>query len=81
MLFGNRNGFYYVLDRATGKYLASQALSKQNWASGIDDNGRPMQAPGKSPSVTGTVVYPAVAGSTNWYSPSFSPSTTCFTWR
>jgi len=29
VLFGNRNGFYYVLDRVSGKYLASRELSKQ----------------------------------------------------
>lgn len=78
VLFGNRNGFYYVLDRVSGKYLASRELSKQNWARGIDDSGRPMLVPGKSPSVAGTVVYPAVAGSTNWYSPSFSPKQNLF---
>ncbi len=78
VLFGNRNGFYYVLDRVSGKYLASRELSKQTWARGIDDNGRPMQVAGKSPSVEGTVVYPAVAGSTNWFSPSFSPKLNLF---
>ncbi|HEY3837795.1 MAG TPA: PQQ-dependent dehydrogenase, methanol/ethanol family [Bryobacteraceae bacterium] len=78
VLFGNRNGFYYVLDRVTGKYLAARELSKQNWARGIDDSGRPVALPGKAPSVEGTVVYPAVAGSTNWYSPSFSPKHNLF---
>ena len=78
VLFGNRNGFYYVLDRVSGKYLASRELSKQNWARGIDDSGRPTLVSGKSPSVAGTVVYPAVAGSTNWYSPSFSPKQNLF---
>ena len=78
ILFGNRNGFYYVLDRESGKYLASRELSKQTWAKGIDDNGRPMLLPEKAPTVAGTVVYPAVAGSTNWYSPSFSPKNNLF---
>jgi alcohol dehydrogenase (cytochrome c) len=73
VLFANRNGFYYVLDRVSGQYLASRELSKQTWAKGIDDSGRPMPLPGKSPSAAGTVVYPAVPGSTNWYSPSYSP--------
>ena len=78
VLFGNRNGFYYVLDRVGGKYLASRELSKQTWAKGIDDSGRPVLLPGKSPAVSGTVVYPAVAGSTNWYSPSYSPKHNLF---
>jgi alcohol dehydrogenase (cytochrome c) len=73
VLFANRNGFYYVLDRVSGKYLASRELSKQTWAKGIDDSGRPMPLPATSPSAAGTLVYPAVPGSTNWYSPSYSP--------
>jgi alcohol dehydrogenase (cytochrome c) len=78
VLFGNRNGFYYVLDRVSGKYLASHTLSRQTWAKGIDDNGRPLVLPGVSPSVEGTKVYPNVPGSTNWYSPSYSPKTNLY---
>jgi alcohol dehydrogenase (cytochrome c) len=78
VLFANRNGFYYVVDRVSGRYLASHELSKQTWAKGIDDNGRPMVLPGVAPTVTGTAVYPAVAGSTNWFSPSYSPKTGLF---
>jgi alcohol dehydrogenase (cytochrome c) len=78
VLFANRNGYYYVLDRVSGQYLASKELSKQTWNKGIDDSGRPMPLPGSSPSAAGTVVYPAVPGSTNWYSPSFSPKHNLF---
>jgi len=78
VLFANRNGFYYALDRISGKYLASGELSRQNWAKGIDDSGRPVLIPKMSPTVEGKAVYPAVAGSTNWFSPSFSPATNLF---
>jgi alcohol dehydrogenase (cytochrome c) len=78
VLFANRNGFYYVLDRVSGKYLASRELSKQTWAKEIDDNGRPVVLPGVAPTVAGTKVYPAVGGSTNWFSPSYSPKTNLF---
>jgi alcohol dehydrogenase (cytochrome c) len=67
-----------VVDRVSGKYLASHELSKQTWAKGIDDSGRPVVLPGVAPSVSGTKVYPAVAGSTNWFSPSYSPKTNLF---
>lgn len=73
MLFANRNGFYYVLDRESGKYLASRAFVRQTWAREIDDNGRPVRLPNTAPTVQGTAVYPAVAGGTNWWSPSYSP--------
>ena len=33
----NRNGFYYVLDRATGEFLKGTPYAKQTWAKGLDD--------------------------------------------
>jgi alcohol dehydrogenase (cytochrome c) len=73
VLFANRNGFYYVLDRENGQFLAGKALSRQSWAKGLDDSGRPMLLPGAEPSVEGTKVYPNVPGATNWFSPSYDP--------
>ena len=75
LITANRNGFYYVLDRLTGKYLHGREFVKQTWASGLDDSGRPMVLPGKDPTEAGTKVYPMVAGGTNWMSPSYSPVT------
>ncbi len=74
MLWANRNGFFYVLDRATGKYLSGTAFEKVNWASGLDANGRPIQ----TPQPEGTPVYPGNQGGTNWYPPAFSPRTGLF---
>jgi alcohol dehydrogenase (cytochrome c) len=74
----NRNGFYYVLDRATGEFLHGKAYVKQTWARGLDDNGRPMVLPNTSPTAEGNLVWPSLAGGTNWYSPSFSPDTKLF---
>ena len=78
MLWGNRNGFFYVLDRVTGEFLSATPFVKQTWAVGIDEKGRPIKAPGKGPSIGGTDVYPGVQGGTNWYAPSFSPRTRLF---
>ena len=45
---GNRNGFFYVLDRLTGKVLLAEPFVKKlTWASGIDGDGRPMLAAGQ----------------------------------
>jgi alcohol dehydrogenase (cytochrome c) len=74
LLLANRNGFFYVLDRATGKFLSGKPFVKVNWASGLDDSGRPLPTP---PSA-GATVYPGVQGGTNWYSPSYSPRTGLF---
>jgi alcohol dehydrogenase (cytochrome c) len=78
MLWGNRNGFFYTLDRTSGQFLQGKAFVKQTWAVGIDEFGKPIKAPGKSPSLGGTDVWPGVQGGTNWYAPSFSPHTGLF---
>jgi alcohol dehydrogenase (cytochrome c) len=74
MLWGNRNGFFYVLDRATGKFLLGRPFANVNWASGLDANGRPILTPQGPKSAT----YPGPLGATNWYSPSYSPRTGLF---
>jgi alcohol dehydrogenase (cytochrome c) len=78
MLWGNRNGFFYVLDRATGEFLLGEPLVKQTWAKGLDERGRPIVAEGRMPSATGSLTYPGVQGGTNWYAPSFSARTGLF---
>jgi alcohol dehydrogenase (cytochrome c) len=74
----NRNGFYYVLDRATGEFIAGTPYAKQTWAEGLDARGRPIVKKGLEPSLAGVLVYPNVQGASNWYSPSYSPQTKLF---
>ena len=74
MLWANRNGFFYVLDRATGRFLSGTPFVKVNWASGFDEGGRPIQ----TPQATGMPTWPGNQGGTNWYSPSYSPRTGLF---
>jgi alcohol dehydrogenase (cytochrome c) len=74
----NRNAFYYVLDRVTGEYLSGTQFAKQTWAEGLDVKGRPIRKPDTAPSATGTLVYPGLAGATNWFSPSYDPATGLF---
>jgi alcohol dehydrogenase (cytochrome c) len=74
MMWANRNGFFYVLDRATGEFLAGAPFVRVNWASGLDAKGRPMP----TPQPANTATYPGVQGATNWYSPSYSPRTGLF---
>ncbi|MBK6422709.1 MAG: PQQ-dependent dehydrogenase, methanol/ethanol family [Gemmatimonadetes bacterium] len=69
----NRNGFYYVLDRATGEFLAGTPYIRQEWAEGLDAAGRPVVRPGSEPTDTGTSLAPNLHGASNWYSPSYSP--------
>ena len=78
MLWGNRNGFFYALDRTTGKYLKGTPFVKVTWTTGLDEAGRPMRINGVVPSAEGTDIYPSQTGGTNWFSPSFSPHTGLF---
>ena len=75
LITANRNGFYYVLDRRSGEFLHASPFVKQTWAERIDKNGRPIRVPGKEPTEEGNLVYPTVAGGTNWMSPTYSPLT------
>jgi alcohol dehydrogenase (cytochrome c) len=74
MMWANRNGFFYVLDRGSGQFLAGYPFVRVNWASGLDAAGRPVQ----TPQPDGAPTYPGVQGATNWYSPSYSPRTGLF---
>ena len=77
-LFGNRNGFYYILDRLTGEFLLAKQFATQTWAKGLDKRGRPVPNPASMPSAAGAIVYPDDDGAANWYSPSYSPQTGLF---
>ena len=58
MLWGNRNGFMYVLDRTNGTFLFGRPFVKVNWASGLDEKGRPIL----TPQPPGAPTYPGNAG-------------------
>jgi alcohol dehydrogenase (cytochrome c) len=78
LLWANRNGFFYVLDRTTGEFLQGAPFAKITWAKGLDEKGRPMRAANMVPTPDGTKIYPGNQGATNWYSPSYSPHTGLF---
>ncbi len=74
----SRNGFFFVLDRATGKNILTTEFVKTNWSKGIDAKGQPIPNPAKEPQVDGALVTPNQYGATNWPPPSFSPDTGLF---
>ncbi len=79
LLQGNRNGFFYVLDRTTGELLLGKPfVRKLTWASGIGRDGRPQELEGNKPTPSGTKTCPAVRGATNWYSTAYNPATRLF---
>ncbi|MEO8657050.1 MAG: PQQ-binding-like beta-propeller repeat protein [Bryobacteraceae bacterium] len=79
LLQGNRNGFFYVLDRTTGEFLnATPFVKRLTWATSIGKDGRPNLAAGWQPTEEGTKVCPSMDGATNWMSTAFNPDTGLF---
>jgi alcohol dehydrogenase (cytochrome c) len=71
----NRNGFFYVLDRRTGRFIRAASYARQTWATGLSATGRPLLAPDSEPTPQGVYVYPSVSGATNWWPSAYSPKT------
>ena len=78
LIQGNRNGFFYVLDRTNGQFLLGEPFVNQTWAAGMDDSGRPIVLPGSDPTDAGSDVCPAIRGATNWWATSYHPGTKLF---
>ncbi len=78
VMHADRNGYLYVIERATGKLVAANAFVKVNWADGIDkETGRPVwSAETKAVVDKGEKqrIYPAVSGGKNWGPMAFDPT-------
>jgi alcohol dehydrogenase (cytochrome c) len=74
----SRNGYFFVLDRVTGKNLLSVPYVAINWSKGVNANGSPIRDPAKDASTAGSLVTPSAHGGTNWQTPSFDPDTGLF---
>jgi quinohemoprotein ethanol dehydrogenase len=71
-----KNGFFYVLDRATGELLSADKYVEVNWASHVDmKTGRPVEMPGADYKDKGAYIRPGPLGGHNWQAMSFSPKT------
>ena len=78
VMFANRNGFFYTLDRVTGKVIVAKPFVETTWAKEIDATGRPMLLTGHTPDEVGNKTCPDLGGGTNFMSPSFDPTTKLF---
>ncbi len=78
LMKADRNGFFYVLDRKTGKFVSGEPFVHVNWAKGIDKaSGRPIEDPVKRPKLNQWAkdVCPNFFGGKNWEPMSYSPQT------
>ena len=71
-----RNGYFFMLDRVTGEHLVTGKLGTvNNWAKGLDDQGRPLRNPEKDATIPGSIVSSEV---TNYPPPTYSLDTGLF---
>jgi quinohemoprotein ethanol dehydrogenase len=71
-----KNGFYYVLDRTTGKLLSAEKYGRESWAERIDlKSGRPVETANARYEHGGVSIWPAPVGEHNWHPMSFNPRT------
>jgi alcohol dehydrogenase (cytochrome c) len=74
----NRNGFFYVLDRSTGKLISATVYGKITWSDHKDAAGRPVANKEASPTLVGRTVCPGALGTTNFMAPAYDPKTSLF---
>ena len=76
LLHAPTNGFFYVLDRATGAFISGGKTTEISWASGLDPKtGRPIEYPNIRYEKGPLEIWPGTIGGHNWQAMSFSPQT------
>src|SRR5215510_3980364 len=74
VMFANRNGFFYTLDRTNGKLIVGKPYVVTTWAKEIGADGRPVILPGYVPDEKGSLTCPDPTGATNFWPGSYDPS-------
>ncbi len=76
ILHAPKNGFFYVIDRETGKLISAESFTEVTWATGIDlATGRPIEVPGARFEDRPASVAPGPNGGHSWHAMSYSPMT------
>ncbi len=71
-----KNGFFYVLDRASGELISAEPYVEMNWASHVDPaSGRPVETGLAEWADEPALVMPGPAGGHNWHPMAYSPQT------
>src|ERR1700689_1951281 len=74
LMHAPKNGFFYVLDRITGEFISGEKYAKRvTWATGLDKNGRPIEAKGPRYTTESVSLSPGPGGGHNWQPMSFNP--------
>ena len=70
-----KNGYFYVLDRATGEFISAEPYIPLNWSTGMSADGRPQMNPETRIDITGkpALVMPGPLGGHNWHPMAYDP--------
>ncbi|WP_119082257.1 PQQ-dependent dehydrogenase, methanol/ethanol family [Altererythrobacter sp. B11] len=76
ILHAPKNGFYFVVDRESGKPLLAEQMVRTSWADGWDlSTGKPHLTPEYSDYTNGPkIVFPASSGARNWHPAAYDPT-------
>ncbi|MEL7546905.1 MAG: PQQ-dependent dehydrogenase, methanol/ethanol family [Pseudomonadota bacterium] len=70
-----KNGYFYVLDATTGEFIQGNNYVPQNWTTGLDENGRPIETPEARYQDVAFLQTPGPLGGHNWHPMAFNPNT------
>lgn len=68
-----KNGFFYVVDAETGEFVAGNNYVPVNWATGLSDEGRPIEVPEARYAEIPYLQTPGPLGGHNWHPMAFNP--------
>ena len=75
ILHAPKNGFFFVIDRTTGRLISAKNFVDVNWATGYDQEGRPKETPEARVVDRPREIIPSAFGARNWHPMSFNPQT------
>ncbi len=76
ILHAPKNGFFYVIDRATGELLSAEPFANITWATHVDmETGRPVEVPGARYEDNYELIFPSTIGAHSWHAMSYNPGT------
>ncbi|HUX73571.1 MAG TPA: PQQ-dependent dehydrogenase, methanol/ethanol family [Steroidobacteraceae bacterium] len=76
LIQASKDGFIYVLDRATGELISASPFAYYNWTKGLDlKTGRPIPNPHADYADKPRLIFPSMAGAHSWQPMSYSPET------
>lgn len=75
MMQAPKNGFFFVIDRTDCSFISAENFVEVSWATGFDDNGRPIEVAAARDQDTPFETVPSAYGAHNWHPMSFNPAT------